>query len=242
MSENGNEMVNEMRSSLEELWAALDALFEEMSPADWQRPHGADWIFADLPYHLAYIDQFLARSIELSEELPVAEQVQLRTFNELNTWNQNKFAARPKDQKIETSLAQMHNSRDYMRKVTASLSDADLAKPAWFHLLNMRGFRPAEVALAFCAGHTWQHMEEARIRHGHAGTLVKPELTHAMLNGTVPGIPLYLIIPTTTLFLDANRAKELDFSFALQVTDPGGGIWDFRTAETGWQVAEGKSV
>jgi hypothetical protein len=239
MVESGNMIVNGMHASLEELWSALDSLFEEMSPADWQRPHGPDWTFADLPYHLSYIDRLcVARPIELGEALPAVEQVKLRTLRELNAWNQGKFAARPEGQKVEISLEQMYESREYVRKVTAGLTDADLANTAWFPLLNMRGFRPAQVALAFCAGHTWQHMEEARVRHGHAGTLVGPELTHAMLNGTIPGIPLYLIIPTTTLFLDAGRAKELDFSFALDITGPGGGLWDFRTSDIGWQVGE----
>jgi hypothetical protein len=178
----------------------------------------------------------------LGESLPTAEQVQLRTLNELNAWNQGKFAARPDGQKVELSLEQMYESREYVRKVTAALTNADLANPAWFPLLNMRGFRSVQVALAFCAGHTWQHMEEARVRHGHAGTFVGPELTHAMLNGTIPEIPLYLIIPTTTLFLDASRAKELDFSFALNITGPGGGLWDFHTSDTGWQVEEVQSA
>jgi len=62
------------------------------------------------------------------------------------------------------------------------------------------------------------------------------------LNGLVPGIPLYLTVPTTTLFLNASRARELDFSFALNITDPGGGIWDFRAADAGWQVVEVKSA
>ena len=239
MLENGKMRVEEMRSWLEELWSALDALFEKMSPADWQRPHGPDWVFADLPYHLSYIDRLcIARPVELGKALPVAEQVQLHTLNELNAWNQSKLALRPEGQEVESSLEQMYSSRDYVRQVTAALTDADLANPAWFSLLNMRGFRSVQVALAFCAGHTWQHMEEARVRHGDTGTLVGPELTHAMLNGAVPGIPLYLIVPTTTLFLDAGRARDLDFSFALDVTGPGGGIWSFRASDTGWQVEE----
>jgi len=243
MVEPGNMMVSGMLSSLEELWSALDSLFEEMSPADWQRPHGPDWIFADLPYHLSYIDRlFIALPIELGEELSATEQVQLRTLNELNAWNQSKFAVRPEGQKIEISLEQMYESREYVRRVTAGLTDADLANPAWFPLLNMRGFRPSQVALAFCAGHIWQHMEEARVRNGHAGILVGPELTHALLNGTIPGIPLYLITPTTTLFLDSGRAKELDFSFSLNITGPGGGLWDFHTSDTGWQTGEVESA
>jgi hypothetical protein len=53
---------------------------------------------------------------------------------------------------------------------------------------------------------------------------------------------LYLIIPTTTLFLSAGRAKELDFSFALKITDAGGGIWDFRASDAGWRVEEVESA
>lgn len=245
MSENGNMTVSGMRASLEELWSALDSLFEEMSPADWQRPHGADWIFADLPYHLSYIDRLcVARPIEYGEELPVAEQVRLCTINELNAWNQANFAARPEGQEVERSVEQMRNSRDYVRQVTAKLTDADLTKPAWFPLLSMRGFRPAQVALGFCAGHTWQHLEEARVRHGHVGTMVGPEVTHAMLDGNIPipGIPLFLTIPGTSLFLDAGRAREQDFSFALNITGPGGGIWTFHATDEGWQVREVESA
>ena len=110
--------------------------------------------------------------------LPAVDQVQLRTLTELNAWNQGKFATCPESQTVERSLEQMYQGREYVRQVTAGLSDAELAKPAWFHLLHMRGFRSIEVALAFCAGHAWQHMEEARVRHGHAGKLVRPEFPY----------------------------------------------------------------
>ncbi len=239
MDRDENMLVSKTRASLEELWLALDTFFEALTLADWQRPHGQDWVFADLPYHLAYMDRLcVARPIEQGEALPAAERVGLRSLNQLNAWNQGQFDARPAGQTVEETLAQMHGSRDGVRRILAGLSDTDLDRPAWFPLLNMRGFRPAKVGLAFCTGHTWQHLEEARIRYGRAGTLVGPELTHEMLNGTVPGIPLYLIVSTTGLFLDAFKARELDFSFGLHITDPGGGMWAFQAGEEGWQVAE----
>lgn len=245
MSENESSMVNWMRTALEELWLGLDSLIAEFSPADWQRPHGPDWLFADFPYHLAYMDRIcIARAIELGEALPAAEQVGLSTFNELNDWNQSRFAARPKGQTVEQTLAQMRGSRDYVRRVLANLTDADLAKPAWFPLLNMRGFRPAMINLGFGIGHTWQHMEEARVRHGHVGTMVSPELAHTMLDGNtpVPGIPLYLVVPSTSLFLNASRAYDEDFSFAFNITGPGGGIWIFKPAGQNWHVQEVESA
>lgn len=241
MSESDNVLARWIRASLEELWSALDSLFDEMSPADWQRPHGPDWTFADLPYHLAYIDRLIvARPVEFGQALPDAEQAQLRSLNDLNRWNQSNFAARPAGQDVYGSLEQMRDSRDYVRRITAGLSDTDLVKPAWFSMLYLRGFRPALVNLGFCIGHTWQHLQEARVRHGHVGAIVDPDLTYAMLDGTMPvsGIPLYLNVPAIALFLDAGRAREQDFSFTLHITGPGGGIWAFHADGDGWQVAE----
>ncbi len=236
---NGNKMVSGMRASLVELWSALDSLFAEMTPADWQRPHGADWVFADLPYHLSTIDRLVvARPIELGLDLPATDRGGLKTINELNAWNQGMLAARPRGHTALASLELMKASRDYVRQVTASLTDADLARPSWFPLLNLRGFRPAEIALAFCLGHTWQHLEEARVRFGRGETRVEPELTHVLLDGDVHGIPLFLKIPSTTLFLDAGRAKQLNFSFALHITGPGGGIWAFHASGEGWHIVE----
>jgi hypothetical protein len=65
-----------------------------------------------------------------------------------------------------------------------------------------------------------------------------------MLDGTIPmpRIPLYLNMAGTTLFLDAGRAKEQDFSFALEITGPGGGIWAFHASDEGWQVGEVESA
>jgi len=72
--------------------------------------------------------------------------------------------------------------------------------------------------------------------------MVGPEVTHTMLDGIIPGIPLFLHMPTTTLFLDAGRAKEQDFSFALNITGPGGGLWAFFASDEGWQVGEVESA
>lgn len=244
MSENASAMVVWLHRSLEELWSALDALLGEMSEADWRRPHGADWTFGDLPYHLAYIDRLVvARPVALGPKLPVAEQIELRTLNQLNAWNDDQFASRPQGQQVDTSLEQMRDSRDYVRRVIRNLGDGALDKAAWFPMLHMRGFRPARVPLGFCVGHTWQHLQEARVRHGYAGTIVEPALTHAMLDGNLPvaGIPLYLNVPATSLFLDARRANEADFSFALEITGQGGGLWSFHASEAGWQVKEVES-
>lgn len=234
MSDDERKTVGGMAAQLAEMWSALDTLFEGMSPADWQRPHGRDWVFADLPYHLAYVDRLcVARPVELGEELPAAEQIQICTINELNAWNQSNFALRPEGQPVEKSLEQMQASRETIRRIATEMTDADLARPAWFPLLTMRGFRPAQVALGFGVGHTWGHLEEVRLRLGHAGAMVTPEVTHTMLGINIPGI---------SAFLDADRARERDFSFAIEITSLGGGTWRFKAANQGWQVDETKSA
>ena len=48
--------------------------------------------------------------------------------------------------------------------------------------------------------------------HCHAGTMIGLALTHDLLNGTILGIPLYLIVPTTTL----HRLSQAFFMNAIQ--------------------------
>jgi len=62
----------------------------------------------------------VARPIEFGEALPDAEQIQLRTLNELDAWNQGKFSARPEGQIVERFLEQMRNSRDYVQCSTSA--------------------------------------------------------------------------------------------------------------------------
>ena len=134
----------EIRAALEAIWAGLDSLFEEMSPVDWDRPHGADWVFADLPYHLFYIDRlFVSQPIQWGEDLPENERFVLKSFKEIDVWNQARFAARPEGQRVEVSLEQMRASREAVRQVMAGMTDTDLERPSRHCEILRRDLRPA---------------------------------------------------------------------------------------------------
>jgi hypothetical protein len=156
--------------------------------------------------------------------------VALASINLPNAWKQQQFDRRPPGQSVAESLAQMHASRDHVRRIAAAMTDADLAEPAWFQVGPFRGWRPAQVPLGFSLVHTWGHLEEARVRLDHLEAMVGDEVTHALLD---------LSVSVLGVILDAGRARELDFSFAVDITDPGGGTWVFEATEHGWQVNEG---
>lgn len=50
---------------IQEMWGHLDTLFDSINDTDsWDRKHGPDWTFADVPYHLAYCnDEVVAHGI-----------------------------------------------------------------------------------------------------------------------------------------------------------------------------------
>src|SRR6266545_1751507 len=109
-----------LTGQLEEIWCHLDTLLEPLTPADWQRKHGKDWIFADLPYHLAYYDRDIAAEpIRIGADLPADQQKIMRTMGELDAWNTRKFAERRPSQTVGESLAQMRAGRDAVRQAVA---------------------------------------------------------------------------------------------------------------------------
>ncbi len=203
---------------LEELWAQLDQLLAPLTPADWQKPHGAEWVFADLPYHLGYVDRLIVvEPIRFGRDLPVEKQAELASVARLNEWNRQQFALRPPNQTVQDSLRQMCESRDEIRRLAADMSDADLEQPAWHHILQWRGFRSVALSLDFCVRHTWGHVEEARIWLGRSAGEIAPSARHRAFGwrfGLIHG-----------LFLDPARLRDPRFTLLTEVTGPGGGMW-----------------
>ena len=144
-----------LMEELEGLWRGLDELFASMSPADWARKHGKHWTFEDIPYHLAYFDKGIATAIERGGDVPEGERQLLRTMNNLHEWNTCQFAKRPPDQTVEESLRQMRQSRDEVRRVVTSLSEADLDERAW--MLLIVGWTTRRLALQMCIPHMRGH-------------------------------------------------------------------------------------
>ena len=132
--------IDMLSAQLESIWADFDLLFAHLDAAGWQQGHGPDWVFADVPYHLAYFDRFMARYLEAGNDLPTDEQLQLDSISAMARWNGEQFALRPPGQSGPGAVADMHVARDRLRALIAGMTDDDLARPAWMSLTFFRGW------------------------------------------------------------------------------------------------------
>jgi putative sterol carrier protein len=224
--------VRELLGDLEEIWSCLDGLLDGLEARDWGRRHGKDWVVADLPHHLAYYDrELIAGAIVRGPDVPVGERRTLRTMAELNAWNAERFAQRPTTQSPAESLAAMRASRELVRRAVAPLNDGDMSRPVWCPLPG-QGWLTVGAALAMCAGHSWSHLHEARLRLGRSAPLPGASATHRAL-GYFGGAMLAT--------LDREAAKRVgQFTMVLSFTGPGGGDWTLRVANGACTVAEGR--
>lgn len=180
MSANERTRVGTLAAHLEELWSHFDTLYDSLQPADWSRPHGKAWTFADQPYHMAYCDRdAVARAVELGERLPAEEQMLCSNFSQVNAWNAQKFAARPPNQTVEQTLAQMRDAREMVRRLLSQMSDADLERKTF--LFFFRGWGPASGNLAWCRTHTWNELMQFRIRLNRQTPTASAAVSHAAI-------------------------------------------------------------
>jgi len=138
-----NQMVMGMSQVVSGLWDNWDELLEGLkTPADWSQKHGDDWTFADVPYHMTYVDRDLVTTaLEQGENASTDGQKVMRTLRELNVYNELKFAERPNSQTGDQSVDQWRAVRGGLQNVMSQMSDEDLGKPTWFPLLGGGGCR-----------------------------------------------------------------------------------------------------
>ncbi len=216
-------------SDLEDLWQKFDTLFGSLKPEDWSRKHGKHWTMADVPYHLSYFDRdIVADPVVLGPNVPPERQQVQRTLNELSAWNVRQFAARPAGQTPEQSLAQMHASRDAIRKAVADMSDADLERPAFIQLAG-GGWLTARWALIMCRGHTWNHFEQFRLHLGRSTPLPSPTTVHGALA---------FYANMLRALANPKEAQRTSLTVVLDFEGPGGGAWTLRVAGGTVSVAE----
>ncbi|HEX5690451.1 MAG TPA: DinB family protein [Roseiflexaceae bacterium] len=220
-----------LMDQLEEIWGHVDRVLDPLTPADWQRKHGKDWIFADLPYHLSYYDrETVADPIRIGSDLPIGEQKLMRTMGELDAWNARKFAERPAGQSVAASLAQMRASRDLVREAVANLSDADLERRAFIPLVGC-GRVNVRLALQSCLVHTWAHFTEARLRLKLAAPVASPSIVHASLGFFLGLLPM---------MISRDKMPARPFTAVMSVGGPGGGDWSVYIANGACTVSEAR--
>ena len=206
---------------IEEMWAHQDSLFNRLNETDgWGQKHGADWTFADVPYHLAYCNRdIVVRGLELGPDYPEAEQELLASPEALNAWNTRKFAERPDDQTVAQSLAQLADSQQAIRRITAGMNDADLARPCWQPVFMSWG--TAMHLLMFCVVHDWSEFTQLRIHMGLSEPTPSPAITRAYLGTMLSFFPMFL----------NKEAANGPFTTVMAFTDPGVGAWTIEVAD-----------
>jgi putative sterol carrier protein len=210
--------VEGLMSLEEELWSDWDIIFDTMDERGWFRKHGKDWVFADVPYHLAYIERdVVANHIIMGSNLPESSRVELKTAADLTKWNEKKFAERPFGQRATESLAQSRKARDSVRHAVAGLTDNDLQRPAWSITPPTRGWRTVEFLLNWDILHNWTELITMRAYTHSDVPVLSPELNHTAMTMMMRMMPS---------FINRSQAKDQELSVLMQFTDPGVGTWN----------------
>jgi hypothetical protein len=209
----GRAQIDGMMGQQEELWGHFDTLFDAVEATGaWGRKHGADWTFADVPYHLAYFDrELVVRGLELGAEYPEAQQERYATMAEVNAWNAREFAKRPAGQTPRESIAQARAARDRIRRLVADLTDDDLQRPFYMPLLGM-GWVNAGMGLMLPVVHNWSELTQLRVHMGRGEPVPSTAVTNTYLGA---------IIGFMGMFMDRQAAQGLNFTVVYDFTDPG---------------------
>jgi hypothetical protein len=218
----------ELRTAIEDIYDRSDELMDSLSPQDWRRKHGDDWVMADVPYHLAYFDRVLvADALEHGEAATEAERFVFDTPNSIDAWNAERFAERPAGQTVEEAREQLAAVRADIRARLASLTDDNLEAQAWMPLAGL-GWRPARTVLGGCLMHNFSEHLQWRIRLGIDGFGPAPETAHIALDGFLRTMPMTM-----------NREEASDpFAARFSITSPGGGDWLLQTRDGDCEVSE----
>lgn len=222
-----------LMNQIEEMWAHQDALFSLISESgDWDHEHGSDWTFADVPYHLAYCNRdVVIRPISLGRDLPASEQLRFTTPDDIHAWNARKFAERPAGQTAAQSLAQLQETWEEIRTLTAGMTDADLDRSCWFPFMG-GGWSTARASLQFTLSHDWSEFMQLRIHMGRSDPTPSPAITTAYLASM-----LELVFPTA---LDRAAAADRQFTAVYAFTDPGVSPFTILVAAGAAKVAPGR--
>ncbi len=213
----------------EALWQGLDRLFDNLRPSDWQRPHGDDWVVADVPYHLTYYDRdIVIQSIRARER--IGHGPDATVILDVDAWNARKFAERLVGQDIEETLEQMQVVRQELRDLTFGLDDDQLGEAVFFPMPG-GGIKTVRYALTTGLVHTWNHLTEARLRLRRYHPVPDPAATHTTIDYYVNLLPG---------MLDPKRTARTKLNMMMSVGGPGGGHWAVLIRDGQCTVAKGR--
>ncbi len=202
---------------LELEWDVIDGFFGRFSTADWMRPHGKDWTFGDVPYHLMVFHNLFAESLRRGTNHD--GEPEIRTLRELNQWNAARFQQRPTNQTGAQSFGLLKRSIENMHTAMRALGnpEPDMDRPCWLPLLRVRGVHTARIAIDYTYWHDWLHLCEANLRYNDHLPRYTDEMMHRALN---------FHMHITARSVDPSKITG-DYVWHLDLLGNGGGAWTF---------------
>lgn len=219
--------ITSIRTELEAGWRLFDGIYDTLTPEQWARKFGKTWTFAEQPYHLAYFDRMIAKAVAEGESSP-PDHLHARSMGDMNAWNQREFANRKPSHNVQDSLRDMRASRDALRKLTATMTDADLDRKAWMPLIF--GWVSARDVLQAAIVHNVAEYWKLWIRTGQKAPAPSPAAVHLRLDF------MMRFLPAT---LNRDLAARTPFTVTWNFDGPGGGMWTFRVRDGKCTVTEG---
>jgi hypothetical protein len=210
------------------LWLVLDQFLRSFTSQDWHRAHGKHWKYADVPYHLAAINHVVADAITRGADGGGDE---LATLEQLDAWNEAQLADRPAGQSADESLAQLRASQEAVRQAVFAIGEDNLNAPVWLPMLRVRGWRTLKTVLEYNFWHHWLHFMEAHLRHD--GSL--PDLPASWMNRALDFYMDYIAGQ-----MNVEKAAGIRFTWVLELTGTGGGVWTFTIANDACRAWAGR--
>ncbi len=217
-----------LKTELEDLWRKFDQAYSGLGTGGWAKKYGKDWVFADQPFHMAFFDRVMvADAIANGDRLQEADRGLLGTMDQINKWNEGEFAKRPVGQTAQKSHEEWNAAREAIRRAIASMSDADMSKRVWIHLLM--GWSTVRDALFMSWVHSAGEYAELRMRLKNRPPDLTPAAAHARLG---------FMMQFMAMGVNQEMAKQKPFTAVWNFTGNGGGAWTLRAKDGACAVKE----
>lgn len=229
-SQNLSGLRDQYIEQLLELWDLWDTVFESMTPEDWEKPHGPDWIMPFLPYHLEYFDrEVMFVPLDWGEDYPKASRPVWRTGDDINKWNIPFIEAFDPQVSPQDHIATWHTTQQDILRLLRSFDEDELANRQVSHPLN--GWQSVIDILGGTIPHNWNHLLEVYCRLGRSDfPLVGYDLTRT-------GVAFYTNI--FVFFMLNYEAATEPAKIIMAYTEDDRLTWTLDIREGGYTVREG---
>ncbi|MDZ4767330.1 MAG: SCP2 sterol-binding domain-containing protein [Chloroflexota bacterium] len=211
-------------ADLDATWDAANRFFARFADVEWARSHGADWIFADVPYHMAIYNRMIANMLLIGMDSDIEDSPSIINLEQLDAWNQAGLRAMRWSGGSADSLTTLRDSQDMLRAAIASLRELPrgLDAPVWLMTLRVRGWRTTRLALEYIQWHNWLHLAETGLRYDSKHPIIAPAALRRALAFNLE-MMAGAVDPARTKAL--LRDKPLRWSLEIKLPESGAIAW-----------------